>query len=282
MDKTNHGLVQWARGFLGQAYWYGTYGQSCSEALLQKKMKQYPAHYGVERMAAYRKQILDNKRCFDCAGLIKGYMWSDDAGDIRYNSNGFLDASANGIYNAAKVRGDMRSMPERAGLLVRFDGHVGVYEGGGLVLEARGFAYGVVRTKLNERKWTHWLECPGLRYLDGGAPLPAANPTLRKGDKGAEVKRMQGLLIERGCRLPTYGPDGSFGEETDAAVRAFQTARGLAVDGVVGPKTWAALSAAVDTATHSVRVRRLTEIAASGLAEDLRQIGYDAMVEGQS
>jgi len=37
--------------------------------------------------------------------------------------------------------------------------------------------------------------------------------------------------------------DGSFGSKTLSAVRAFQKSRGLAVDGVVGPKTRAALNA---------------------------------------
>jgi hypothetical protein len=35
--------------------------------------------------------------------------------------------------------------------------------------------------------------------------------------------------------------DGIFGTNTEQAVRAFQTAQGLAVDGVIGPQTWDAL-----------------------------------------
>ena len=45
-----------------------------------------------------------------------------------------------------------------------------------------------------------------------------------------------------------YNPgaaDGTFGEQTEAAVVAFQEANGLAVDGRVGPETAAALNAAL-------------------------------------
>lgn len=37
------------------------------------------------------------------------------------------------------------------------------------------------------------------------------------------------------------GVDGNYGPSTERAVRAFQTESGLAVDGLVGPKTWTAL-----------------------------------------
>jgi hypothetical protein len=59
------------------------------------------------------------------------------------------------------------------------------------------------------------------------------------GSKGPEVARIQQQLAADGFYL---GPvDGVFGGATDAAVRAFQAARQLAVDGTVGPRTWAAL-----------------------------------------
>jgi len=56
---------------------------------------------------------------------------------------------------------------------------------------------------------------------------------------GPEVVRVQQRLQELGFFSGT--PRGNFGEKTEAAVRAFQEANGLAVDGVVGPETWRAL-----------------------------------------
>lgn len=66
-------------------------------------------------------------------------------------------------------------------------------------------------------------------------------PLLKNGSEGASVKALQTLLILRGYKLPKYGADGDFGSETVAAVKKFQTAKKLGVDGVVGAKTWKAL-----------------------------------------
>lgn len=63
-------------------------------------------------------------------------------------------------------------------------------------------------------------------------------PTLRRGDKGDAVKRLQLALASHGRDISA---DGDFGPKTEAAVRAFQSQRGLAVDAVVGPRTWAVL-----------------------------------------
>ena len=62
---------------------------------------------------------------------------------------------------------------------------------------------------------------------------PNGRPTLRRGASGELVKEVQAKV---GATV-----DGDFGPKTEAAVRAFQRARGLVPDGIVGPKTWAAL-----------------------------------------
>lgn len=69
--------------------------------------------------------------------------------------------------------------------------------------------------------------------------------TLKRGDRGAEVKKVQELLLSLGYRLPKYGADGSFGAETEAAVNAFKKAVNLPQDGVVDVKTLLAMFEAV-------------------------------------
>ncbi|HSG13908.1 MAG TPA: peptidoglycan-binding domain-containing protein [Gaiellaceae bacterium] len=66
--------------------------------------------------------------------------------------------------------------------------------------------------------------------------------TLRRGDSGEEVRQVQAALVELG--YSTGGVEGKFGPATEEAVLAFQKASGLKEDGIVGPATLAALSAA--------------------------------------
>ncbi|EPR71550.1 eCIS core domain-containing protein [Cyclobacterium qasimii] len=61
--------------------------------------------------------------------------------------------------------------------------------------------------------------------------------TLKNGANGTAVTLLQDALIGLDYRLPKFGADGSFGEETTRAVEAFQADMGLTVDGVVGRNT---------------------------------------------
>lgn len=68
----------------------------------------------------------------------------------------------------------------------------------------------------------------------------AAPTVLRRGDSGAAVADLQHRLAAAGSD-PGAAEAGEFGPQTEAAVRAFQGARGLRVDGVCGPQTWGSL-----------------------------------------
>jgi peptidoglycan hydrolase-like protein with peptidoglycan-binding domain len=86
-----------------------------------------------------------------------------------------------------------------------------------------------------------------LRFLpvEGAAPAPApaapaAQPQIGEGAKGAPVFKLQQLLELKGIRVKV---DGIFGVTTTAAVRQFQQAHHINVDGICGPVTWKALGA---------------------------------------
>jgi hypothetical protein len=61
---------------------------------------------------------------------------------------------------------------------------------------------------------------------------------LGRGDRGQDVEALQRILIKRGY---TADVDGIFGRMTEAFVVHFQWGHGLNHDGVVGPRTRAAL-----------------------------------------
>ena len=84
------------------------------------------------------------------------------------------DLSADGIFKAAGMKGPVSEFPELPGVCLWKSGHVGVYQGNGKVIEAKGTKYGVVETPLkglSATKWTHWFFCPYIvmflwRYIN--------------------------------------------------------------------------------------------------------------------
>lgn len=62
-----------------------------------------------------------------------------------------------------------------------------------------------------------------------------------EGDVNKSVKLLQSLLISEGYSCGPCGADGDFGQATAQAVRKYQLAKGLDVDGVVGQQTWNSL-----------------------------------------
>lgn len=64
-------------------------------------------------------------------------------------------------------------------------------------------------------------------------------PVLRRGSKSDAVEALQARLRRAGFPLTI---DGDFGAATELAVKAFQQRAGLLADGIVGPKSWSALT----------------------------------------
>ena len=149
--------------------------------------------------------------------------------------------------------------------------HTGGYFNGATCECAVGVQY---FNPMKKNRWTHWAIA---KCFESGYQIPqqptepqkepekqpekgqqTVNKTIRKGNMGELVKQCQTMLQKLGYDLGICGVDGDFGTATEKAVRAFQKASGLAVDGVVGKNTWAALEAATNALQDAPKVTYYT------------------------
>lgn len=103
---------------------------------------------------------------------------------------------------------------------------------------------GCTRQKSYSRSYANIAGYGRPLWEDGSSTnVPANTGTviLRRGDSGAEVKKMQELLLTRGYSLGSYGADGDFGSSTYEALKQFQKYHNLTVDGEYGPASRAIL-----------------------------------------
>lgn len=256
MTRTNIDLVNYCVGMLGQPYWYGCIGTAkASEKLFEQKRKQYPGQYPPEKWTkeSFTKQYGQPKPV-DCSGLIKSFMMTDPNGAnyplnlAVYDSK--YDLSANGMISICTETGKYSDIPEVPGLIVWKTGHVGVYVGGGYVIEAKGHMYGVVKT--NNTAWTKYGKLPAtwISYQEQPKPDPTPEPgtgiainvqELKKGDHGPLVLDVQAMLnakVFRDDNGAALALDSSFGSKTKQAVINAQKVFKITASGVVDQTTW--------------------------------------------
>ena len=180
---TNIGLVKHAEKALSEntLYMWGGIYREITENYIQQLYKIYgKTQYSDARLSKLRSLIGKKYYGIDCVGLIKSYYWSGQSnggsGSKMYGKSGFPpDVDANVMYNLAKVKGKIDTIPEIPGIIVycKTYPHVGVYIGNGEVIEStlgsRGD--GVVKTKLKDFKWEFWFECPYINYTKSAATV---------------------------------------------------------------------------------------------------------------
>lgn len=161
-DLAAFALHAWENGW---GYVWGTFGDVLNSGALANAVARYPASIGPH--LSFIEENWLGYRAADCSGLIKAYGWYEPGVGINYGANAFPDWDANTMFDNAQESGTIDTIPEIPGIAVWCDGHIGIYIGGGIVVEAMGTEYGVVKTELSGytgSRWTHWLKLEGITY----------------------------------------------------------------------------------------------------------------------
>jgi hypothetical protein len=201
------------------------------------------------------------QRVWDCNGLAEG-LYKDFSGvDIntqaRYNYAQWCSPKGSGLIpakyrvpGAAVFWGTSAANIHHVAYLYKpvKDGDP---NGDWYIIEARGVYYGVVMTRLNERRPNYWgWMTKYFDYDQSGVSVPTDAPAtstriLRNGDEGEDVRAMQTNLIRLGYDCGRWGADGDFGDATEMALKKFQSEHGLEADGEYGPLSKAAMDKAI-------------------------------------
>lgn len=121
--------------------------------------------------------------------------------------------------------------------------HVGIVQAvreDGMLYTVEGNADDSSGRRLRDPKYVIGYGYPA--FSDEQPPKPTPGPPaypgrlIEPGDTGNVVRKVKARLIKLGYKEVKRGP--TYGPRAVTAIKKFQKARGLQVDGIVGPKTW--------------------------------------------
>lgn len=229
----------------GYGYIWGAKGEVATEALLQRCIsaarKAGTYTFTAPKINYARTLIAAKLHVTDCSGLLTLAAEISPIGSAQ-------------IWAACSNKGtNLATIPNTPGLVVYRLGHIGIYVGDGVVCESGGYSKGVLYSPLyapaTGKPWTGWGYWNQIDYTS--APVTASVPTpvtwsasrilklTSPIQTGEDVKGLQTALATAG--YPCGTADGKLGKRTDAAIRAYQSAKGLTVDGKAGRATITAL-----------------------------------------
>ena len=214
-------------------------------------------------------------RVWDCNGLAEG-LYEEWSGvnintKARYNYSGWCGVKGKGMIpaahrmpGAAVFHGDTAAKIHHVMYLTE-PVNPADPAGDWYLTEARGVMYGVVRTKLSERKPDYWGIMDKYFDYDDADYVPVVPElgeiVLKNGMVNREdVRQLQENLIALGYDLGKWVADGDFGDATEIALMEFQRAHDCDADGEYGPQTHAAMTALLEALRAPVEQPKVVQI----------------------
>ena len=225
-------------------YVWGGQGQDLSSLTEQKIKDMETSTSNANRAIKLWKERKDipGAKAFDCSGLGMYFLQNLKGvyGDMTANG---MKGKCQKLSKSQLKKGDWVFKCYASGSAY----HIGYIVDDALnVVEAKGRDDGVIKRALSAEGWNYYgrPEC----FEENPAPAPSTSWTLSRLLKrvlpnmsGDDVINVQTSLVSAGYSVGSKGIDGEYGSSTESAVKSFQKAKGLTVDGIVGEKTCAAL-----------------------------------------
>lgn len=160
-------------------YIWGKWGQIWTEKDQANASREMTVKYGSRWIGHH---------VADCSGLFR---WAYDQFGlaIAHGSNLIYDGhcKSKGKLSGGRRTDGQELLPGTAVFTgdVNDRGHIGLYIGGGEVIEAKGTQAGVVKSKVTESRWTWWGELKAVEYTKEPEPKPAEGYAIVTGKKVA-------------------------------------------------------------------------------------------------
>lgn len=272
--------IESAKSQLGNPYVFGTWGRECTPSLRRQYAGYNPGHKSAifkacpvlsGKQPSCKGCKWEGKLAFDCRGFT--YWCLLNAYGMKLKGSG---CTSQWGYNVNWLKkGDIKNMPNVVCCVFQYYKgkyqHTGLHIGDGKIIHCSN---GVQWGDISEKGWTHYAIPAGLYTAEevkmAGKPeidkTENTPPTLRRGSRGDDVKKLQETLNALG--YDCGAADGIFGVKTEAAVRKFQQVNGLAADGIAGKNTLTLLynKKGKEEGTYKVVIGGLAYEAAAELA----------------
>lgn len=156
MKRKVHGLIEFVKSKKGTPYVYGAKGEILTQKLLDQLAKENPGTYTSTYKAKASRFI--GQRCTDCSGLISWYT------GIQRGSSNYHDTADQAV--------DIGHLDETMkGWALWKPGHIGIYIGNGICIEAKGINYGTIESRVADTQWKKALKLCDIDYSRAEEPV---------------------------------------------------------------------------------------------------------------